>query len=85
MYRHFIWDVVAASYSYRNDVQSTISCYNFSKIYCVTISYRYPNPYLCSWMCILTYTLYKLTYPLKITQPNTLDSLEHIGLVLKTT
>ena len=31
MHRYFIWDVVPMSDSCRNNVQSIISCYNFSK------------------------------------------------------
>ena len=29
-----------------NDVQSAVSCYNFSKIACLSVLYPYPYPYL---------------------------------------
>ena len=54
MYRHFIQDVVLMLYLCHNSVQSTVSCYNFSKITHIAISYLYL--YLCP--CILALHLH---------------------------
>jgi len=40
-------------YQCRNGVQSAVSCYNFSKIARVAISYPYPYLYPCLDPCIL--------------------------------